>query len=75
MQCEYFGVCGSCTLYNKNYEEQLNFKISREKERFSDFTDFDFEIIKSEKENFRIELSLEFGKILMKIMYQHFHMQ
>jgi len=53
MQCEHFGECGSCTLYDKNYEEQLNFKISREKERFSDFINFDFDIIKSKEENFR----------------------
>jgi len=53
MQCEHFGKCGSCTLYDKNYEEQLNFKISREKERFSDFINFDFEIVRSEEENFR----------------------
>jgi tRNA (uracil-5-)-methyltransferase len=53
MQCEHFGKCGSCTLYEKNYEEQLNFKITREKERFSDFIDFDFEIIKSREQNFR----------------------
>lgn len=53
MQCEYFGSCGSCTLYDKSYEEQLTFKINREKERFSDFIDSDFEIIKSSEENFR----------------------
>ena len=27
MNCEYFAKCGSCTLYDKDYEEQLNFKI------------------------------------------------
>ncbi len=53
MECKYFGVCGSCTLFDKNYEEQLNYKISREKERFSDLIDFDFEIIKSKEQNFR----------------------
>lgn len=53
MNCEYFGKCGSCVLYDKSYEEQLNFKLQREKERFSDFTTIDFDIIKSEKEAFR----------------------
>ena len=53
MNCEYFGKCGSCVLYDKSYEEQLNFKLQREKERFSDFTTMDFDIIKSEKEAFR----------------------
>ena len=31
MTCKYFGLCASCTLYNKTYEEQLNYKIAREK--------------------------------------------
>ncbi len=53
MNCEYFGKCGSCVLYDKSYEEQLNFKLQREKNRFSDFTTMDFDIIKSEKEAFR----------------------
>ena len=53
MNCEYFGKCGSCVLYNKSYEEQLNFKFQREKERFSDYTTMDFDIIKSEKKAFR----------------------
>ena len=53
MNCEYFGKCGSCVLYDKSYEEQLNFKYQREKERFSDFTTMDFDIIKSEEKAFR----------------------
>lgn len=27
MECEYFGQCGSCTLYEMPYEEQLKYKI------------------------------------------------
>lgn len=53
MTCNYFGKCGSCTLYDKNYEEQLDYKIKREKERFSEFTTQEFDIIKSSSENFR----------------------
>ena len=53
MNCEYFGKCGSCVLYDKSYEEQLNFKLQREKDRFSDFTTMDFDIIKSEEKAFR----------------------
>lgn len=53
MNCEYFGKCGSCVLYDKSYEEQLNFKLQREKERFSDFTTMNFDIIKSEEKAFR----------------------
>ena len=53
MNCEYFGKCASCILYDKSYEEQLNFKLQREKQRFSDFTTMDFDIIKSEEKAFR----------------------
>ncbi|MBY0540580.1 MAG: tRNA (uridine(54)-C5)-methyltransferase TrmA [Campylobacterales bacterium] len=53
MNCEYFGKCASCVLYDKSYEEQLNFKVKREKDRFSDFTTMDFNIIKSEEAAFR----------------------
>ena len=53
MNCEYFGKCASCVLYDKSYEEQLNFKLQREKERFSDFTTMNFDIIKSEEKAFR----------------------
>ena len=53
MNCEYFGKCGSCVLYDKTYEEQLEYKIKREKDRFSNFTDIEFDIIKSETQNFR----------------------
>ena len=53
MNCNYFGICASCTLFDKTYEEQLNYKIQREKERFSNFTNIDFDIIKSSESNFR----------------------
>ena len=53
MNCEYFGKCGSCVLWDKSYEEQLEYKINREKERFSNFTNMEFDIIRSEEQNFR----------------------
>ncbi|MCT7533631.1 tRNA (uridine(54)-C5)-methyltransferase TrmA [Aliarcobacter cryaerophilus] len=53
MNCKYFGSCASCTLYDKNYDEQLNYKIQREKNRFSNLTTCDFDIIKSASKNFR----------------------
>lgn len=53
MNCEYFGKCGSCVLFDKSYEEQLDFKLQREKERFSDLTNIEFDIIKSDDSNFR----------------------
>ncbi len=29
MKCEYFGLCGSCTIYDLGYEGQLNEKVKR----------------------------------------------
>ena len=53
MNCEYFGKCGSCTIHDLGYDGQLDFKIQREKERFSNFTDMNFDIVKSQEQNFR----------------------
>ncbi|OCL88204.1 tRNA (uridine(54)-C5)-methyltransferase TrmA [Arcobacter porcinus] len=56
MQCDYFASCASCTLHNMSYDEQLNFKVDREKERFKDLIDFSktpLDIIKSKESNFR----------------------
>jgi len=53
LTCKYFSVCASCTLYDKTYEEQLNFKIKREEKRFSNLTNIKFDIIKSSEKNFR----------------------
>src|SRR5574344_853691 len=56
MNCKYFGSCASCTLYDKTYDEQLNYKIQREKNRFSsliDFSKISLDIIKSKDSNFR----------------------
>jgi len=53
MNCKYFAICASCTLFDKTYEEQLNYKIQREKERFYNFTTMEFDIIKSSEKNFR----------------------
>jgi len=53
MICEYFGKCGGCTLGHLNYEEQLNLKIQKEKDRFKDIYNDKFDIIRSEDSGFR----------------------
>jgi tRNA (uracil-5-)-methyltransferase len=53
MDCNYFGICGSCTLGNKTYEEQLNKKIDIEKKRFENFWKDEIDIIKSSDGAFR----------------------
>jgi tRNA (uracil-5-)-methyltransferase len=53
MICEYFGKCGGCSLGHLNYEEQLNLKIQKEKDRFKNIYNSKFNIIKSKDSNFR----------------------
>ncbi|MEA3314537.1 MAG: tRNA (uridine(54)-C5)-methyltransferase TrmA [Campylobacterota bacterium] len=53
MECEYFNICGSCTLGGLSYEKQLNIKIEKEKNRFKDLWNKDIDIIKSEDGAFR----------------------
>lgn len=55
MKCNYFGKCGSCTLYDKTYEEQLEYKYEREKKRFSDLLsqEISIGIIRSQEKQFR----------------------
>ena len=53
MRCEYFGICGSCNLGEYTYEKQLEIKNNREIERFKDFWEKDFDIIKSKDGSFR----------------------
>jgi tRNA (uracil-5-)-methyltransferase len=59
MQCNYFqsnGVhekCGSCTLGGMTYDEQLDFKVQREKQRFHEFNLSDIDVIKSADGAFR----------------------
>ncbi|MEA3512021.1 MAG: tRNA (uridine(54)-C5)-methyltransferase TrmA [Campylobacterota bacterium] len=53
MDCKYFGKCGSCNLGGLSYEEQLNVKIKREKDRFRDIYDEKIDIIKSNDGAFR----------------------
>jgi tRNA (uracil-5-)-methyltransferase len=62
MTCKFFEKCGSCTLYDMTYEQQLDYKIQREKERFSDITSLDFDIIKSESQNFRYRAEFRIWK-------------
>jgi len=45
-----------------NYDEQLNYKLNREKERFIDITNIDFEVIKSEESHFRNRAEFRFWK-------------
>jgi tRNA (uracil-5-)-methyltransferase len=53
MHCEYFGKCGSCTLYGFGYEEQKRFKIDYIKEAFNSFGIEKFEWFSSKEDHYR----------------------
>jgi tRNA (uracil-5-)-methyltransferase len=59
MECKYFKTddeheqCGSCNLGNMSYDEQLNYKIKKEEERFKQFYTRHLEVIKSKDGTFR----------------------
>lgn len=53
MDCNYFGICGSCNLGGKTYEEQLKIKIENEKQRFQSFWQEDVDVIQSKDGAFR----------------------
>ena len=50
MQCNYFGICGSCTLHEMDYDTQLAYKVEQIKTQFGIDT---LEIIRSNPERFR----------------------
>ena len=53
MQCDYWGVCGSCTLYDMSYEAQLNLKIKESQTLFKSLYNGSFDIALSASEHFR----------------------
>ncbi|NQY93336.1 MAG: tRNA (uridine(54)-C5)-methyltransferase TrmA, partial [Campylobacteraceae bacterium] len=67
MNCNYFGKCGSCTLHDKTYEVQLDYKYEREKKRFDKFLpkDLSIDIIKSETEQFRYRAEFRIWKTFL----------
>jgi tRNA (uracil-5-)-methyltransferase len=63
MQCDYFNICGGCSLGGLTYEEQLDFKVEREKERFASVWGESFDSIKSEDGGFRNRAEFRIWKI------------
>lgn len=53
MQCEYFGTCGSCRVYESGYEEQLNAKTSSIIESFAPYYQGKIDVFASESERYR----------------------
>lgn len=53
MICKHLGECGSCTLYDKTYQDGLNKKVEDVKAKFIDIYIGEFEVITSPDSNFR----------------------
>lgn len=53
MQCEYFGVCGSCKIYDAGYAGQLISKTAAIKDQFAPFFNGDITIFESREEHYR----------------------
>jgi tRNA (uracil-5-)-methyltransferase len=53
MECEYFGVCGSCRDYEDGYEGQLERKLSLVRESFTTLYAGEIEVCKSLSQNYR----------------------
>ena len=53
MNCEYFGVCGSCKLYDLSYDEQLEQKLSGVKGMFSTLYSGSYDVAKSKEQHYR----------------------
>lgn len=63
MNCEYFGICGSCDLGHLTYEKQLEHKLSREVSRFAPLYKGEVDIIKSIDGAFRNRAEFKVWKI------------
>ena len=66
MDCKYFGKCGSCSLWQYNYKEQLKSKLRIQKERFKKFYIHHFDIIESNDGAFRNRAEFRIYKIYDK---------
>jgi len=66
MNCEYFGVCGACNLGHFTYEEQLEYKLTREISRFAPLYKGAIDIIKSQDGAFRNRAEFKVWKIYEK---------
>lgn len=53
MQCEYFGICGSCKIYESGYEGQLTSKTQSIKDQFSPYFSGKIDIFESKEEHYR----------------------
>lgn len=69
MTCEYFGVCGSCKLYDLSYEEQLGQKLGEVKELFKEIYQGDYDVSRSLESHYRARSEFKLWHIGDDISY------
>jgi tRNA (uracil-5-)-methyltransferase len=63
MDCKYIGICGSCDLGHLSYEDQLQYKLTKEIARFYPLYKGSIDIIKSEPQAFRNRAEFRIWKV------------
>jgi len=53
MECQYFGKCGSCSLYNLNYEAQITYKKAEIATLFESLHVKEFDFFRSQESHYR----------------------
>lgn len=69
MDCDYFGICGSCSIFAMSYDEHLNKKTKPLVEQFQRLYGGEFEIFKSQDERFRSRAEFTIFHLNGEILY------
>lgn len=69
MTCDYFGKCGSCTLYDITYKAQVNYKKAHIEQLFSPFYTQKFDFFTSSCEHYRSRCEFRIWKTHETISY------
>lgn len=59
MQCNYFGKCGSCTLFEMDYETGLHHKATQIQALFNPLYQGSFDLIRSQEQGFRARVEFK----------------
>ncbi|WP_331775800.1 tRNA (uridine(54)-C5)-methyltransferase TrmA [Sulfurospirillum sp. 1612] len=75
MTCQYFGICGSCKLYELSYEEQIAQKKETIREQFEPLGIEDFEFFASKESHYRARAEFRIWHTNERIDYGMHKMQ
>jgi tRNA (uracil-5-)-methyltransferase len=75
VECNYFGKCGACKIYEDGYEAQISYKYKLNKDRFKDFYSADISVFKSPQEHYRSRSEFKIWHIDDEIHYAMNHIE